>query len=75
MGLSHELIDAQNPEIQRTDVIVPMLDVLYKIQTDFNLFFLKLQDLDLDSGDYALIAEKSSCQTMISTHTDSTKMI
>lgn len=58
LGLSHELIDAQNPEIQRTDVIVPMLDVLYKIQTDFNLFFLKLQDLDLDSGDYALIAEK-----------------
>lgn len=58
LGISHQLIDAQNPEIQRTDVIVPMLDVLFKIQTDFNLFFLKLQSLDLESGDYASIAEK-----------------
>ncbi|EMG49690.1 FMP40 Protein adenylyltransferase SelO [Candida maltosa Xu316] len=58
LGLSHDLIDPQNPDLQVDTVISPMLDILYKIQTDFNLFFVQLQDIDLTSGEYAAIAEK-----------------
>lgn len=60
LGLSHELIDAKNPDLQMTDVIQPMLDVLFKIQTDFNLFFLQLQNIDFEFGtvNYVEIAER-----------------
>ncbi|RCK63588.1 hypothetical protein Cantr_10015 [Candida viswanathii] len=60
LGLSHELIDPQNPDLQVSNIIQPMLDVLFKIQTDFNLFFLQLQGIDFDaaSPNYVEIAEK-----------------
>ncbi|RCK63699.1 hypothetical protein Cantr_10395 [Candida viswanathii] len=60
LGLSHELIDPQNPDLQVSNVIQPMLDVLFKIQTDFNLFFLQVQGIDLGaaSSNYVEIAEK-----------------
>lgn len=60
LGLSPELIDIQNPDLQINNIIQPMLDVLFKIQTDYNLFFLKLQNIDFDSTtpNYVEIAEK-----------------
>lgn len=47
LGLSHELIDSQDPDVQNTEVIAPMLDMLKQVQCDFNKFFLALQDADV----------------------------
>ncbi|KAI5962411.1 uncharacterized protein KGF55_003487 [Candida pseudojiufengensis] len=57
LGLSLELIDKQNPDIQNTQLITPMLDILYKLQTDFNLFFLDLQNINFNNQSYEEIAE------------------
>ncbi|KAI5954336.1 hypothetical protein KGF54_002111 [Candida jiufengensis] len=49
LGLSLNLIDKQNPDLQNIDIIQPMLEILYKLQIDFNLFFLNLQNIKFDS--------------------------
>lgn len=47
LGLSHKLIDVQDPDKQNAELIAPLLDVLKKVQCDFNKFFLSLQDADV----------------------------
>ncbi|KAG7662005.1 uncharacterized protein J8A68_004505 [[Candida] subhashii] len=59
LGLSHGLIDEKNPDLMNVDVIAPMLEMLRRLQIDFNLFFLKLQELDLSSADYVSVVENS----------------
>lgn len=56
LGLAQELIDDKNPDAQNVQLLVPMLEALEKLQTDFNLFFLKLQNVDFNSS-YEEIAE------------------
>ncbi|KAI5969631.1 hypothetical protein CANMA_001294 [Candida margitis] len=56
LGLAQELIDEKNPDAQNVQLLMPMLEALEKLQTDFNLFFLKLQGVDFNSS-YKDIAE------------------
>lgn len=46
LGLSPKLI-SEDPDVQRDELIAPLLDVLKKVQCDFNKFFLSLQDADV----------------------------
>ncbi|EGW32390.1 uncharacterized protein SPAPADRAFT_139014 [Spathaspora passalidarum NRRL Y-27907] len=57
LGLAHELIDVKNPDFHQINLIAPLLEILLKLQTDFNLFFLTLQNINLDQADYVSIAE------------------
>ncbi|KAI3406036.2 hypothetical protein KGF56_001255 [Candida oxycetoniae] len=54
LGLSLSLIDVQNPDVQNVHLIAPMLEVLQKLHTDFNLFFLKLQQVDFGKSYYEI---------------------
>lgn len=47
LGLLKLLINYQDPDVQNTELIAPMLDVLKKVQCDFNKFFLSLQEADV----------------------------
>lgn len=47
LGLLKLLINVQDPDVQNTEVIAPMLDMLKKVQCDFNKFFLSLQNADV----------------------------
>lgn len=47
LGLLSLLINVKDPDVQNTEVIVPMLEMLKKVQCDFNKFFLSLQDADV----------------------------
>ncbi|RLV94487.1 UPF0061 protein FMP40 [Spathaspora sp. JA1] len=57
LGLAHELIDVKNPDLQQINLIAPLLEILFKLQIDFNLFFLKLQNINLDQENYISIVE------------------
>lgn len=50
LGLDPSLIDVKDPESTHKELIDPMLDMLYKIQCDFNKFFLILQSSNLEKG-------------------------
>lgn len=50
LGLESSLINAKDPEVNHKELIDPMLDMLYKVQCDFNKFFLILQSSNLESG-------------------------
>lgn len=52
LGLSQLLVNLQDPDVQNTEVIAPMLDMLKKVQCDFNKFFLSLQDADVAKSDF-----------------------
>lgn len=52
LGLSSKLINIENPDEQNADLIDPMLDMLYKVQCDYNKFFLILHSIDLDGGSF-----------------------
>lgn len=67
LGLSLQLIDENEPELQNVQLITPMLEVLQKLQTDFNLFFLELQNADFNQP-LELIAESFLLQYDSSTH-------
>jgi uncharacterized protein YdiU (UPF0061 family) len=56
LGLSQALID-KDPNVSNEELIAPMLDMLGKVQCDFNKFFLHLQSMDLEQ-DLTQIAEK-----------------
>lgn len=49
LGLSSKLIDVLNPDKQNDELLVPMFNMLLKVQCDFNKFFLILQSSDLES--------------------------
>lgn len=49
LGLSTDLVDSKNPNKQNQEIISPLLEVLEKIECDFNNFFVELQSLDFDS--------------------------
>lgn len=49
LGLSTKLINIENPNQQNQEVITPLLEVLEKIECDFNDFFVQLQSLSFDS--------------------------
>lgn len=57
LGLATGLIDEKNPDSQNVQLLMPMLEGLEKLQTDFNIFFLKLQDIDFNNSSYEDIAE------------------
>lgn len=58
LGLSSRLIDVSDPEIHHKELIEPMLDMLFKVQCDFNKFFLVLLRSNLDSReDYVTFAK------------------
>ncbi|ODV80409.1 UPF0061-domain-containing protein [Suhomyces tanzawaensis NRRL Y-17324] len=48
LGLSHKLIDESDPDKANSELIAPMLDMLYKVQCDFNKFFLVLQETEIE---------------------------
>lgn len=48
LGLSSSLINASNPDEQNDALIQPLLDLLYKIEVDFNKFFVLLQKFSLE---------------------------
>lgn len=50
LGLESSLINAKDPEVNHKELIDPMLDMLHKVQCDFNKFFLILQSSNLESG-------------------------
>ncbi|QRG36064.1 hypothetical protein FDK38_000391 [Candidozyma auris] len=52
LGLSHKLIDIQDPEKQNADLLAPMLDVLKKVRCDYNKFFVQLQEARVESADF-----------------------
>ncbi|CAH6719266.1 protein adenylyltransferase SelO, mitochondrial [[Candida] jaroonii] len=45
LGLSHELI-SEDPDVENKSLIVPLLDMLKRVQCDYNLFFTKLENID-----------------------------
>lgn len=47
LGLSSSLINQSNPDEQNDTLIQPLLDVLYKIEVDYNKFFVLLQKYSL----------------------------
>lgn len=47
LGLLKLLINVQDPDVQNAEIIAPMLDMLKKVQCDFNKFFLSLQSADV----------------------------
>lgn len=58
LGLDSSLINVKDPEVNYKELIDPMLDMLHKVQCDFNKFFLILQSSDLEEGyDAKQIAE------------------
>lgn len=52
LGLLASLVDQKDPNTQNVELLEPMLDMLYKVQCDFNKFFLILQRADLDSDNF-----------------------
>lgn len=52
LGLLHKLIDSQDPDRQNTELLVPMLDMLRKVQCDYNKFFLSLQEANVEAADF-----------------------
>lgn len=50
LGLHLQLVDNLSPEIQRQQLLVPMLDMLKEIGCDFNRFFVLLQEQDVLGG-------------------------
>lgn len=52
LGLLHKLIDIVDPEQQNADLLAPMLEMLKKVQCDFNGFFVKLQEARVESADF-----------------------
>ncbi|CAK9437067.1 uncharacterized protein LODBEIA_P15120 [Lodderomyces beijingensis] len=69
LGLSTQLIDVKNPDLQNVNLIDAMLQVLQKLQTDFNLFFLQLQNVDYSKTDKE-IAELFLANYDANTHRD-----
>lgn len=59
LGLAELLVSSRNPDQQNEELLIPMLDMLKKVQCDFNKFFLTLQEADvlLDSFDAQSFAE------------------
>lgn len=52
LGLSTKLIDLKDPEALYREVIDPLLDILGKIECDYNKFFLGLQNLSYTDSDF-----------------------
>lgn len=57
LGLSPDLIDQKEPDLQNQEIIVPLLKVLQKIQCDYNKFFIQLQEVPSFNQDFAAIAK------------------
>lgn len=57
LGLSKKLINEQEPEELRQNVVAPLLEVLKEIDCDFNRFFVILQDLNVQANDARQVAE------------------
>lgn len=56
LGLSPALIN-EDPNVTNEEIIQPMLDMLEKVQCDYNKFFVNLQNIDLNE-DITQAAEK-----------------
>lgn len=70
LGIPSSAVSPKNPDKQLDELITPMLDMLEKVQCDFNIFFVKLQEAGVDNPNFdskafaesILPAEKSPFQ-------------
>ncbi|GEQ71472.1 hypothetical protein JCM33374_g5156 [Metschnikowia sp. JCM 33374] len=52
LGLSEKLITTNNPDLQNDELISPLIDMLEKVQCDYNKFFITLQNSDVTGADF-----------------------
>ncbi|KAK6455600.1 uncharacterized protein RJT20DRAFT_128892 [Scheffersomyces xylosifermentans] len=56
LGLSTKLIDYSNIDSYNEELIAPLLELLFKVQCDFNKFFLLLQQVNLENSNETVAA-------------------
>lgn len=73
LGLSHSSIDYSNLDKHNSDLIAPLLDILKKVQCDYNKFFLILQKAEIDELDgttllSSLLLPEEKSTSLLPTH-------
>lgn len=52
LGLPLLLVSVQDPDLQNDELIAPLIDMLEKVQCDYNKFFISLQNADVTSTEF-----------------------